>query len=163
MQYIQTTPSYPASYPSTTQKMDFSCYRVHQAWDDNALSCILVMRQEVNGFWIRRSCLLDKLFTIAITITQKSRLPHDATWLVRRLSCFIFWFLAELVSSALSSALFASVLFSSVLTSALFSAVLTCSQFSSDLFCLVPYILQSDSLEDTFFKGSVSCVLSTGS
>jgi hypothetical protein len=49
------------------------------------LSRILVTRQETNGFQIRRSCLLDKLFTITITITQKSHIPHDATWLVCRL------------------------------------------------------------------------------
>jgi hypothetical protein len=35
------------------------------------LSRILVKRQEINGLRIRRSCLFDKSFTIAIEITQK--------------------------------------------------------------------------------------------
>jgi hypothetical protein len=88
--------------------------------------------QEINGFRIRRSCLLDNSFTITITIILKLLLPDDATWLVHRLSCFIFWFLAELISSALSSALFATDLVSTLVF--------------SDL-------LQSDGLEDTFLKG----------
>jgi hypothetical protein len=43
------------------------------------LSRILVTRQEIDGFWIIRSCLLDKSFTVTITVTLKSRLPHDTT------------------------------------------------------------------------------------
>jgi hypothetical protein len=87
----------------------------------------LVTRREINGFRIRRSYLLDKLFTIAITITQKSCISYDATWLVRRLSRFVFWLMAKLVSSVLSSALFPSVL-----TSSQFSSVLTIAESDSE-------------------------------
>jgi hypothetical protein len=75
------------------------------------------------GFRIRWSCVLDTSFTIKITITLKWRLPDDATWLVRRHSRFIFWFLAKLVSSALTSAPFASDLTSALVSSDRLSSI----------------------------------------
>jgi hypothetical protein len=109
-------------------------HRIHEIFHWNGMSLVSccqvsgVTRQEINGFRIRWSCVLDNSFTITLTITLKSRLPDDATWLVRRLSHFVFWFLAELVSSALSSAPFASDL-----VSALFSSDLVLSDLTSHL------------------------------
>jgi hypothetical protein len=62
------------------------CYHVRvKTLDLYVLSSLLETRQEINGLRIRRSDLLDKLCAIAITVTQKQRLPGDATWLVCRL------------------------------------------------------------------------------
>jgi hypothetical protein len=93
----------------------------------NILSPILVTRQEINRFRIRRSSLLDKLFTIPITITQKWRLPDDATWLVCRL-LILSWagfFCSQLGSVRLCSELCSVLLYS------VFSPVLSFAESES--------------------------------
>jgi hypothetical protein len=82
------------------------------------LSRILVTRQEINGFRIKWSCLLDNSFKIRIKIALKERFPDDATWLVRRL-LVLGW--AGFFCSHLSSVRLWSGLRSGLLWSDLFS------------------------------------------
>jgi hypothetical protein len=57
------------------------CFGEMEGWPDTQtlaiiLSCILVTRQEIDGFRIRWSDLLDKLFTVTQLILSPLSMPH---------------------------------------------------------------------------------------